>query len=143
MDTFSYDMMDTDSNVDSATVTINVSDMIWFVSESYGPGGDGTLATPFNNLTSSGSSFDVNATDGPGDAIFLGVGSSYTGGLTLLDGQYLIGDGSSSDLATITGITLPPFSFPLPTFSGTDPQILSSSNGINLSANNTIRWTNG
>ena len=59
----------------------------------------------------------VNAADDAGDNIFVYAGN-YSGGLTLLNSQKLIGDGSSSDLAATTGLIAPAYSTPLPAFSG-------------------------
>ena len=139
IDTFAYTIEDPDGKTDSATVSILVADMIWFVDAAAAAGGDGRLTAPYDCLTGAGC-FDPAAPDDPGDNIFLADGA-YTGGLVLLDNQRLIGDGSSSDLATLTGITLPPGSLALPTFSGTDPIITTSGavNGINLGAGNTVR----
>jgi hypothetical protein len=118
-------------------VTINVSGMIWFVDATAAGGGDGRLTAPYNCLTGAGC-FDPAASDGAGDNIFLADGA-YTGGLTLLNNQRLIGDGSSSTLAAITGLILPSFSDALPVFSGTDPVITSAANGVNLGSGNTVR----
>ena len=120
------------------TVMLNVSDMIWFVDTTAAAGGDGRLNNPFDCLVGSGC-FDPLAVDGPGDNIFLADGS-YTGGLTLLNNQKLIGDGSSGTLDDATGITLAPNSDALPTFSGTDPTITTTNTtGITLGTGNTIR----
>ena len=121
-----------------ATVTLNVAGMIWFVDASVAPGGDGRVSSPFNDLAVTASSFDVNAADAAGDAIFLADGN-YSGGLTLLTNQILIGDGSSSDLATLLSLSVPSFSNPLPVFSNADPIITSAVNGISLGVGNTIR----
>jgi uncharacterized repeat protein (TIGR01451 family) len=138
IDTFSYTVQDSDAQTDPATVIFAVSGMIWFVDASASCPCDGRLSNPFTDLAVTANSFDVNAADAAGDNIYLADGS-YNGGLALLNNQRLIGDGSSSDLATVTGISVPPLSAALPTFSGTDPMITSTANGINLGANNTIR----
>jgi uncharacterized repeat protein (TIGR01451 family) len=138
VDSFSYTAMDDEGQTDTATVAINVSDMIWFIDAGATCPCDGRLSNPFDNLAVTANSFDVNAADDAGDSIFLADGS-YNGGLALQSNQLLIGDGSSSDLATITGITLPANSAPLPVFSGVDPVITSTANGINLATGNTVR----
>jgi hypothetical protein len=137
-DSFDYEVCNT-GGCDTATVNLTVVGMIWFIDATAAGGGDGRLTGPFNCLTGAGC-FEPVAADATGDSIFLADGS-YTGGLTLLNSQLLIGDGSSSDLSTITGITPPTFSDSLPTFSGTDPVITSGAgvNGINLASGNTIR----
>lgn len=139
VDSFTYSVLDNEGQGDMATVFVTVSEMIWFVDDNAMCPCDGRLSNPFDDLAVSPNSFDVNATDSAGDSIFVASGN-YTGGLTLLNNQLLIGDGSSSDLGTITGILLPLFSAPLPVFSGVDPVIGSAAgNGINLSMNNTVR----
>ncbi|MHC4091613.1 MAG: beta strand repeat-containing protein [Planctomycetota bacterium] len=137
-DAFTYTIQDTDANTDLATVFISVSGMIWFVDSGAGGPHDGRLGSPFNDLAATANSFDLNAADEAGDSIFVYSGS-YAGGLTLLNNQKLIGDGSSSDLATITGLSLPVHSDPLPVFSGTDPLVTGPADGIGVGQNNTIR----
>jgi uncharacterized repeat protein (TIGR01451 family) len=137
-DTFNYEIQDTDSNTDTGTVTISVSGMIWFVDSSATCPCDGRLSDPFDDLAVTVDSFDVNATDSAGDSIFVYEGS-YNGGLTLLNNQKLIGDGSSSDLATVSGLSLPPESTPLPAFSGTKPDVTGTADGVGVGQNNTIR----
>src|SRR6185503_14133297 len=118
-DTFTYTITNGFGS-SNATVTITVSGMIWFVDASAGAG-DGRLAAPFNTIAA------LNASaHGVGDNIFLADGS-YTDSLTLLNNEKLIGDGSSSTLAAVTGITLAPNSDALPVFSGVDPVISPAS----------------
>lgn len=140
-DSFDYQICDNGIPLPSAcstpvTVTLNVAELIWFVDASASAGGDGRLTAPFNCLTGAGC-FDA-AADETGDIIFVADGN-YTGGLTLLSGQKIIGDGSSSTLATLIPVTVPTHSVALPVFSGTDPVLTSSSNGINLASGNTVR----
>ncbi|KAA3609215.1 MAG: hypothetical protein DWQ05_23045 [Calditrichaeota bacterium] len=136
-DTFTYKVSDGLTS-STATVTIAVADMIWFVDASEAAGGDGRLTTPFNAFGGT-NSFDSDAADAAGDAIFIADGS-YTGGVTLLNNQLLVGDGSSSHVDVVAGITLASGSMALPTLSGTDPVILhSTSFGVQLGSGNTIR----
>ena len=86
--------------------------MIWFVNAAAGAGGDGRLTTPFNCLVGAGC-FDPVAADEAGDNIFLYSGA-YTGGLTLLNNQKVIGAGASQALDVIAGVTVPSFSDALP-----------------------------
>jgi uncharacterized repeat protein (TIGR01451 family) len=137
-DFFNYVIQDTDGNTDPATVSIAVSGMIWFVDATASCPCDGRLTNPFDDLAVTADSFDVNAADAAGDNIFVADGS-YNAGLTLLNNQRLVGDGSSSDLATVTGISLPAHSAALPTFSGVDPVATSASDAITVGQNNTIR----
>jgi uncharacterized repeat protein (TIGR01451 family) len=137
-DTFNYTIQDTDANTDTATVTLVVSGLIWFVDATATSPFDGRLSNPFNDLAVTANSFNLNAADSAGDNIFVADGS-YNGGLTLLNNQKLIGDGSSSDLATVTGLSLPAHSTSLPTFSGTDPVVTGSADVISVGSGNTIR----
>ncbi|HEX8474956.1 MAG TPA: PxKF domain-containing protein [Pyrinomonadaceae bacterium] len=135
-DTFNYTVTDSNGNTDTATVAVTVGGMIWFVDSNAAAGGDGRLTSPFSALTGAGS-FDAVAADAPGENIFLYSGN-YTGGLTLLDGQRLIGQGASDSLSTITGITPPAGSDPLPSTGGLHPVITSGANGVNVGMNNQL-----
>jgi hypothetical protein len=104
--------------------------------------GDGRKTSPFNCLRGPGcfdSTTSGGAADDPGDFIFLfSSANNYTGGLTLLNNQSLIGGGASASLATITGFTVQAYSDTLPATGGANPVITTaaaSTNGINLSAN--------
>ena len=137
-DTFPYTITNGAGPDDTVTVTLAVSDMVWFIDASASAGGDGRLNSPFNCLAGTGC-FDPGAADDAGDNIFVADGA-YTGGLTLLTGQKLIGDGSSGTLEAATVITLPTGSQAFPTFSGTDPVVANASgDGITVGSGNTIR----
>ncbi len=144
IDTFTYTVTDTGGKTDTGTVTLTITGMIWFVNAAAGGGGDGRLTTPFNCLTGGGCFSSVN--DGVGnhpaanDNIFLFTGA-YTGGLTLLDNQKLIGQAASAPLATIAVVTVPANSDPLPLTGGASPIITSGANGVNIAvgASNTLR----
>ncbi|HEX8560198.1 MAG TPA: PxKF domain-containing protein [Pyrinomonadaceae bacterium] len=136
-DSFTYTVTDGDGPADSATVSINVSGMIWFVNASAPAGGDGRLTSPFNALTGPGS-FDAVAADDQNDNIFLYTGP-YAGGLALRSGQALIGAGSSAPLATVAGVApLPPYSDPLPATGGANP-VVGGAGGLSVATNNLIR----
>jgi uncharacterized repeat protein (TIGR01451 family) len=135
-DTFTYTINGASSPSNTATATVNVAGMIWFVDASAAAGGDGRLTTPFNALTGPGS-FDAVAADQANDNIFLYSGP-YTGGLSLLSGQALIGQGSTASLATVTGLTPPSYSAPLPATGGTNP-VIGGASGISIATNNLIR----
>ncbi|OLE55250.1 MAG: hypothetical protein AUG51_04000 [Acidobacteria bacterium 13_1_20CM_3_53_8] len=137
----------------TAKVTITVSAPIWFVNSGAASNGNGTLSSPFNCLTGAGCFSSIN--DGAanhakaGDTIFMyASATTYAGGLTLLNNQKLIGQGASSGttLAAIAGVTVPPGSDPLPTLNG-DPStlnittIVASTNGVNLTSNDTFNYT--
>ena len=115
-DTFTYTASDGDPLTPDGpgTVTITVSEMIWFVDNTAPGGGDGRLDTPYNALAAYS-----GATDAPGDIIFLYSGSgNYTDGITLLNNQFLIGQGATASIVDITGITMPPHSKALPGVGG-------------------------
>ena len=92
-DAFTYTLDNGTGLTDTATVTININGMIWFVDNTPGPNGDGRLNSPFRELGGAGNSFNANATDAAGDSIFVYTGNSgaiaYTdresGHLMLLD----------------------------------------------------------
>ncbi|MDF1703007.1 MAG: Ig-like domain-containing protein, partial [Planctomycetota bacterium] len=103
MDSFTY------TNVETATVTITVTGMIWFVDDTDGVPGDGRQASPFPNLDAFNA---ANASGGAGepqfdDTIYLaeGTGSRYDGGVELQQGPRLVGAGA--DLAA-DGVPLIP-----------------------------------
>ncbi|MCQ3973900.1 MAG: hypothetical protein DPW09_10680 [Anaerolineae bacterium] len=124
---------------DTATVTLTIQNqaLIWFVDASAAAGGNGTQARPFNLLTGVGS-FDAVASDNTGDFIFIADGS-YTCGLTLLNNQTVIGDGASSTLQAISGVT-PVSGSSLPAFSGADPTLSNAAGDcLTLEAGNTLR----
>lgn len=135
-DTFTYTINGASAPSNTATATVNVAGMIWFVDAAAASGGDGRLTSPFNALTGPGS-FDTVAADQANDNIFLYSGA-YTGGLSLLSGQALIGQGSTASLATVTGLTPPSYSAPLPATGGANP-VIGGASGINISTNNLIR----
>lgn len=135
-DTFQYTAGNGFPGAAECTVTITISEVIWFIDNSAAAGGDGTLASPFDALADMGP-----AADQAGDIIFVDEGQTgptvpYDGGITLLDNQQLIGQGV--DLTTAAGITLPPFSAALPGIA-TPPSVGNSAgNGINLGNGNNV-----
>jgi len=145
VDTFTYTAMNV-AGSSQATVTINVSGVIWFIDNS-AAAGDGRLNTPFNTLAA----FEaVNGNGGAsdpaaGDDIFLYTGSgSYTGGVTLENTQQLIGQGTpGASLAVVLGITVPPQSYPLPAVNGTRPVIGGAAGpAVTLASDDTVSGLN-
>ena len=144
LDTFSYTITDDETQTDSATVSITVSDMVWFIDNSAAPG-DGRLGSPFNSI----SAFNAvqtgvapNAKDG--DVIYLDEGSSnYTTGILLRSDQALLGEGVSltTELGVL-GITVPTYTSPLPVAAGRPNIAPSTGNGIRLAVNNGVRGLN-
>ncbi|HEY0172908.1 MAG TPA: PxKF domain-containing protein [Pyrinomonadaceae bacterium] len=132
-DTFTYTIAGASGPSNTATVTVNVAGMIWFIDDSAAAGGDGRLTTPFSSI----SAFDAGAADQQNDNIFL-YGGDYTGGLALQSGQALIGEGATASLSAITGLTPPTYSEPLPSTGGANPVVVGPS-GIAVATNNLIR----
>ena len=70
----------------TATVTITVGTLVWYVDNSQGAAGDGTAGSPFSTLTA------ANAAAGAGSVIFLYQGdASYMGGAVMQPGEDLFG----------------------------------------------------
>ena len=138
-DTFSYTVQDSDGNQDSATVSIVVNEMIWFIDDTAGSGGDGSLNAPFDSL----SDHNSNTIDDNGDTIFIYTGSgTYSGGITLQSSQLLVGQGATSSLDSVAGISVPTHSNALPSTGGSRPAITSSGSGVTLAADNLVRGLN-
>ena len=148
-DTFTYTLTDDGGTTVSGniTVTVTVADLIWFIDDNPAQtGNDGTLTNPFTTLAA----FDTaNGSGGTnpavGQCIFLHSGS-YTGGVTLLNNQRLLGQGSSATIQTFCSVTPATNSISLPGVSGTDPVIThtgaATDDGISLAQGNTIRGLN-
>ncbi|NEP13111.1 MAG: hypothetical protein F6K14_23480, partial [Symploca sp. SIO2C1] len=146
-DSFFYTLSNAGGS-DVAEVEFTVDDVIWFIDNSAaGSTNEGTLDNPFTSLAAFDTANDgVGNNPEAGDNIFLYSGSgNYTGGVTLLDNQTLIGQGATgTSLEALLGITLAPFSSSsLPSIGGTDPVITNASgDGITLASGNTIRGLN-
>ena len=128
-----------------ATVSLTVTNVVWFVQVGAASGGDGRFGTPFNCLTGPGC-FGSTALDGADDRIFLSSGA-YTGGLTLLGGQRLIGQGASGSFGDSANLNVawPADAGAAPTLGGTAPTITTaaaSTNGVNLGSGNALRGFN-
>jgi uncharacterized repeat protein (TIGR01451 family) len=150
-DSFNYTLSNAGGS-DTGTVVLTVSDMIWFINNAAGACSsacDGRLTHPFTSLAAfeaiNGNGTNVlGAVVDPeaGDNIFLyGLDGNYTGPLTFENNQRLIGQGATSSIATLTGITPAPDSDALPSTGGTNPVITTTApatNGINLAQNDSI-----
>jgi uncharacterized repeat protein (TIGR01451 family) len=139
-DTFEYTLQNGSGLTSTATVTITSAGAIWFInSAASATGANGTLAKPFKTLAAFQAINDVET----GHTIFLYTGN-YTGPVTLLAQQKLIGEGATESLLTITGFPAPSGNNLLPGTSGTRPELTSSggANAINTGAGNTIRGLN-
>jgi hypothetical protein len=146
-DTFTYTLTST-AGSNSATVTINVSGMIWFIDNNASCPCDGRLTKPFNTIASFAA---VNNGTGnnpaANDNIFIyESASSYSATLTLLNGQKLIGQDASASLSSITGLTPPTGSDPLPTTNSANATIVNIQSGgtsITVGQNNTLTGFTG
>src|SRR6202044_3737825 len=128
-DTFTYTITNTGGSA-TGTVSITVANMVWFINNNAGSG-DGRIATPLNSLAAFAAINDgVGRHPQANDSIFLyDSGTGYTGPVTLLNGQKLVGQDATSSLATITGLTPPSSSSTFPATGGGSPnkvQITSS-----------------
>ncbi|MEO6758518.1 MAG: Ig-like domain-containing protein, partial [Saprospiraceae bacterium] len=122
---------------DVATVTITVSNLIWFIDNS-AAAGDGRRNTPFNSLAA----FNAGSA-AAGDIVYIkNTGTTYTGGIVLQANERLFGEGHTggANLADVLNFTLAPNSVALPAINGSRPVITNASgNGVTLATNNAIR----
>lgn len=153
MDVFTYTITDVTPvpaapTTDMATVTITVSNMIWFVDNTGGgSGGTGTLSNPFKTLAN----FNASALPLAGHVVFVKhSGTAYRGGIVLKNNMYLFGTGHSggSNLADsgVLPFTVAVNSPALPAINGSRTVIIndflngaSPYYGITLASGNTIR----
>jgi hypothetical protein len=121
-----------------ATVSLTVTAPAWFVKSDAAVNGDGRYDAPFNNLSSA---FAAATKPAANQAIFLySSGTSYTGGVTLLAGQKLIGGGAAgASFENVAGVTWPADAAAQPTIGGASPTVLS---GLTLGSGNTLRGFN-
>lgn len=141
-DTFSYTLTNA-AGSNPATVTINVSGMIWFINNNASCPCDGRLTNPFNTLAAFAA---VNNGTGnnpaANDNIFVYESATdYVGPVTLLSGQRFIGQDATASLSAITGLTPPAGSDPLPATdsgNGTIVNITSASTAITVGTGNTL-----
>ena len=151
-DTFSYTLTNTPGS-NSATVTINVSGMIWFINNTAAActtlaGGCGRLTNPFSSL-SAFASLNNGSGNNPAanDNIFLYESAAdYFSTVTLLNGQRFIGQDATASLSAITGLTPPSYSDPLPAMNSgnaTIVNITSAGNSITVASGNTLRGFTG
>lgn len=146
-DSFTYTLTNSEGS-NSATVTITVSGMIWFINNAASCPCDGRLTNPFNTL-SSFNAVNTGAGNNPAanDNIFVYESAvDYVGPVTLLNNQRFIGQDATASLSSITGLTPPAFSDPLPATNsgnGIIVNITSASSGINVASGNTLRGFTG
>ncbi len=135
-DSFTYTVRDVDGNTDSTTVTLTVSEVVWYINNTAGAGGDGRYATPFNSLAAFNIAQARSAANDPeaGDIIFVYQGSgAYTNGIALKASQQLIGQGENLvvNSQTIVAATSDPII--------TNITADNAGHGIVLASGNTVR----
>jgi hypothetical protein len=145
-DTFSYTLTNS-AGSNPATVTINVSGMIWFINNTASCPCDGRLTNPFNTLASfQAVNNGVGNHPAANDNIFVYESAiDYVGPVTLLNGQRFLGQDSTASLSAMTGLTPPAGSDPLPaTNSGNGTIVnITSGNAITVGSGNTLRGFTG
>ncbi|HEX7119308.1 MAG TPA: Ig-like domain-containing protein, partial [Longimicrobiales bacterium] len=136
---------------DTATVTLTVAGMIWFIDNEAAActsvaAGCGRLSSPFSSLDAfKAVNNGMGNNPANGDAIFLYESATpYAGPLTLRMGQMLIGQDATGSLAGIIGITPSASSASLPATDGSTPDpthttIEGTTGGIVLGRDNTLR----
>ncbi|MCG8403774.1 MAG: Ig-like domain-containing protein, partial [Phycisphaerales bacterium] len=142
-DTFTYTIDNAFGAPSMATVTINVSDMVWFIDENAAGSQDrGTFSDPFTTVgafnTAQGAA-RPNAI--AGDIIFLHTGSYLgTDGINLANNQQLFGQGVNiTTVFTADANSAAPY----PPAQGVRPTISATAgNGIDLASGNTVRGLN-
>lgn len=133
-DSFNYTISNGGGS-DTGTVVLTVTDTVWFINNAAGACSsscDGRLTNPYTTLAAFEADNGTAGTGNPaaGDNIFIyGLDGNYTGPLTLENNQKVIGQGATSSLATLAGITFAPDSVGVPSTGGTNPVITNPSDG--------------
>jgi hypothetical protein len=157
VDTFTYTLTDnanitTAASNRTATVSITVSGMIWFINNNSAScvslaAGCGRLTNPFSTLAAF-QTLNNGTGNNPAanDNIFVYESATdYVGPVTLLNGQKFIGQDATATLSAISGITPATGSDPLPATTPGAPivNITSAGIGITVAQNNTLRGFTG
>ena len=123
-----------------ATVSIPVSGMVWFINNAAGAG-DGRLSSPFNTLAAFQAVNDgVGNHPAANDNIFIyESGTAYTGPITLLSGQKLIGQDATASLSAITGLTPQSGSASFPPMNSGNGTVTNLGGTVTLNTNTTVR----
>ena len=139
-DTFNYTISRTDGGgSDTATVTIDVGGMIWFIQDGAAACAPqcGRLTNPYPTLAAFNTDNALSGGLNPdnNDNIFIYEdATAYTGAVTLRSGQKLIGQDATATLYSITGLTQYTGHATLPA--------MNSGNGIFTNLTNTITLHN-
>jgi hypothetical protein len=152
VDTFTYTLTNA-AGSNNATVSITVSGMIWFIDNNAAActtlaAGCGRLTNPFSSLSAFAALNDGSGNNpAANDNIFIYESASdYAGPVTLLNGQRLIGQDATASLSSITGLTPPAGSDPLPATNSANGTIvnITTGNAITVgSGNSLIGFTGG
>ena len=137
---FTYTLTNGFGTTAAATVSLTVGTPVFFVNASATTNGDGRFGTPFNCLTGT-ACLSATAADEANDVVYVASGA-YTGGLVLLAGQRLIGQGAPGvSFATVAGLTWPADAGAQPAIAGTAPTVtttIAATNGVTLGSGNTL-----
>jgi|CXWL01.1.fsa_nt_gi hypothetical protein len=132
VDSFTYTIVDDNANLSTATATIALGQIVWFIDDSNTtPPHLGTLADPFQVLASVSGAGGAGDADLAGDILFVfdDDGTPYAGGIELEADQTLLGEGEGLILNGDTIVA-----------AGNPPQITNAAGvGVLLSTNNTLR----
>ncbi|MFZ5877989.1 MAG: beta strand repeat-containing protein, partial [Chloroflexota bacterium] len=149
VDTFTYTLSDNPNATSAAsnrtaTVSINISGMVWFIDNNAASctvAGCGRLSNPFSTLAAF-NSFNNGTGNNPAanDNIFIYESATqYTGAITLLSGQKLIGQDATASLSTITGLTPPSSSPAFPATNSGNGTFANLGGTVTLNSSVTVR----
>jgi len=144
-DTLTY-TLSSNGRTATGTVTFAITARVWFIDDTAGACSstcDGRQSHPFTN-TSTFQTANTGAAFKPAanDPIFIYTGgSAYSGTITLLNGQHLIGQGALSTLSTL-GAVFPQPGQSLPSTGGTPPTLTSAGTTITTGSGNFIHGLN-
>jgi uncharacterized repeat protein (TIGR01451 family) len=150
-DSFTYTLTNS-AGSNNGTVNITVSGMIWFIDNNAAActtlaGGCGRLTNPFSSLAAFAAlNNGVGNNPAANDNIFVYESASdYAGPLTLLAGQRFFGQDATATLSSMTGVTPPAGSDPLPATNSANGTIvnITSGNAITVASGNTLRGFTG
>ena len=125
----------------TATVSLTIEKMVWFIDDGAPAGGDGRFLSQYNSLAAFQAANGAAGGADPDnqDGIFLYAGS-YTGPVTLRPGQRLIGQGvTTGTAASHLGVTWPADAPTPPSVNGARPAITSGADGVVLGSGNTLK----
>ena len=126
-DSFEFTVVDAHGGTATETVTVSVSEMVWYVDAAATSAGTGRSSEPFPTLTPLSTGGAADAKDGSGDHLFVHQGS-YAGGIVLEAGQRLWGQPHG---LTVAGTEL------VPAGTGTNPVISDTTGDAIVLANGT------